>query len=215
MSGPDTPSPLGTMPIDEFLDTLASPSPTPGGGAIAALVGATAAGLISMVCHLTLGRKKYASVQDEVEDLLSRAEELRARMQDAVDGDARAYSAVIEAYKLPKGTEEETRTRASRIQETTLEASRVPLEVARDCVGVLELSLPAARITNVQAVGDAIMAGYLAESAARGLVANIDINLRGVKDREAADSLNAEGEALLEDLGEKLAAVVQAGMSRL
>ena len=203
------------MPMDEFLDTLASPSPAPGGGAIAAMVGATAAGLVSMVCHLTLGRKKYASVQDEVEDLLSQAEKLRSRLHDAVDGDARAYSAVLDAYKLPKDTEDEKGTRAARIQETTLEASRVPLEVARDCVGVLELSLPAARITNEQAVGDAIMAGYLAESAVRGLVANIDINLRGVKDREAAGSLNAEGQALLEGIADKLAAVVEAGMSRL
>lgn len=215
MSGSDASRPLGTMPIDEFLDLLASPSPTPGGGGIAALAGATAAGLVSMVCHLTLGREKYASVQGEVKELLSKAEGLRDRLHQAIDGDSQAYSAVMDAYKLPKATEEEKRARSARIQETTLEASRVPLEIARNSVLVLELALPAARITNVQAVGDAIMAGYLAESAARGLIANIEINLRGVKDREAAGRLNAEGQALLEGIGEKLAAVVRAGMSRL
>jgi methenyltetrahydrofolate cyclohydrolase len=206
---------LGTLPIDRFLDELASPSPTPGGGGIAALAGAMAAGLVSMVCHLTVGKEKYADVQDEVKELLRQSDQLRHRLHQLVDEDARAYDGVMAAYRLPRSTEEEKRARSARIQHASIEASKVPLEAARECARVIELCMPAARITNVQAIGDVSMAAYLAEGAIRGLADNIDINLRSVKDREVVDELNSEARRLTEGVSEKVLAAVQAGMARL
>ncbi len=215
MSGGGTPGPLGTMPINQFLDVLASSSPTPGGGAIAALVGSLAAGLISMVSNLTLGKQKYAAVQEEVKQLLSQSEQLRAQLLQLVDADAEAFNQIMEGYKLPKASEDEKRVRADRIQQATIEASRVPLEIARKCVEVVDLAGTAARITNVQAIGDVAMAAYLAEGALRGAVINIDINLRGVNDAQAVNALNGQAQALLSGLNDRVNEAIQTGMARL
>ena len=211
----ESPAPLGTMPIDEFLDLLASSNPTPGGGGIAALTGATAAGLISMVCNLTIGKAKYAGVENDVKVLLAQSEKLRARLHQLVDEDASAYSQVMDAFKLPKNTDQEKAARVARIQEATIEASRVPLDIAKECARVVDLAGPAARLTNVQAIGDVAMAAYLAEGALRGAVINIDINLRSVKDREAVKGLLDESTALEQGLRDKVRATIQEGMSRL
>ncbi len=210
-----TPGPLASMPIDKFLDLLASPSPTPGGGGIAALAGALSAGLISMVCNLTLGKEKYAGVQEEVKKLLAESEELRGQLLQLVDADAQAFNQIMEGYRLPRGTDEEKQLRAARIQEATIEASRVPLRIAEKCARIVELAGPAARLTNVQAIGDVAMAAYLAEGALRGAVINIDINLRSVKDQEAVRQLNEQAQALLPGLNQKVTGAIQDGMARL
>jgi methenyltetrahydrofolate cyclohydrolase len=215
VSAESNPGSLGTLPIDRFLDELASPSPTPGGGGIAALAGAMAAGLVSMVCHLTIGKERYADVQDQVKELLQESDQLRHRLHELVDEDASAYDQVMAAYRLPRSTDDEKRARSARIQEASIEASRVPLEAARECARVIDLCMPAARITNVQAIGDVAMAAYLAEGAIRGLADNIDINLRSVKNQEVVDELNSEARRLTEGLSEKVLAAVQAGMARL
>ncbi len=215
MSANETPGSLGTMPIDRFLEMLSSSSPTPGGGGIAALAGAMAAGLISMVSNLTIGKPKYAAVQEEVQGILKRSEELRVRLHELVDADAQAFGKIMDGYLLPKGTDEEKQARAAHIEEATLEASCVPLEIARLCAEVIELARPAAKTTNVQAIGDVAMAAFLAEGALRGAVINVDINLRGVKDRAAAADLNRQAQALLPGLHEKVETAVQEGTARL
>ncbi len=215
MDSNQTPGSLGTMPIDRFLDLLASSNPTPGGGGIAALAGALSAGLISMVCSLTIGKAKYADVQDEVKALMAKSEELRARLHALVDEDARVYSQVMDTYKLPKDTDEQKQARSARIQDATIEASKVPLDIAKECARVIELAEPAARITNVQAIGDVAMAAYLAEGALQGAVVNIDINLRSIKDRDRIAGLLDEANALAVGQREKVEAIVQLGMSRL
>lgn len=179
------------------------------------MTGATAAGLISMVCSLTIGKAKYASVENDVKVLLAQSEKLRARLHQLVDEDASAYSQVMDAFKLPKNTDQEKAARAARIQEATIEASRVPLDIAKECARVVDLAGPAARLTNVQAIGDVAMAAYLAEGALRGAVINIDINLRSVKDREAVKGLLDEATALERGLREKVQATIQEGMLRL
>lgn len=215
MDNNGTPAALGTMPIDRFLDLLASSNPTPGGGGIAALAGALSAGLITMVCSLTIGKPKYADVQDEVKALMARSEELRARLHDLVDEDARVYSQVMDTYKLPKDTDEQKQARSAKIQEATIEASKVPLEIAKECARVIELAEPAARLTNVQAIGDVAMAAYLAEGALQGAVVNVDINLRSVKDRSRTQALLDEANEVAVGQREKVEAAVQLGMSRL
>lgn len=215
MDPSDTTGTLGTMPIDGFLDLLASSNPTPGGGGIAALAGALSAGLISMVCNLTVGKAKYADVQDEVKGLLARSEELRSRLHALVDEDARVYSQVMDTYKLPKDTEEQKQARSARIQDATIEASKVPLDIARECARVIDLAEPAALLTNVQAIGDVAMAAYIAEGALQGAVVNIDINLRSIKDRARVQALLDEANALAEGQREKVEALVRLGLARL
>jgi len=215
MNPGDSPSSLGTMPIDQFLDLLASSSPTPGGGGIAALAGALAAGLISMVCNLTVGKEKYAEVQDEVKAILAQSEDLRRRLHLLVDADAQAFNRIMDAYRMPRATEEEKQARTARIQEATIAASQVPLETARECARIVDLAGPAARTTNVQAIGDVAMAAYLAEGALRGAVVNIDINLRSVKDKETVRKLNEEARALTIGLREKVDQAVREGLARL
>lgn len=215
MSPDGTAASLGTMPIDQFLGLLASPSPTPGGGGIAALAGSLAAGLVSMVCHLTIGRPKYADVQEEVKALLAQSEELRGSLHRLIDEDAAAYNGVMDAFRMPKATDQEKAARSARIQEATIEASQVPLEIARECARVIDLCGPAARITNVQAIGDVAMAAYLAEGALQGAVVNIDINLRSVKDQQAVDTLMGEARSLCVGRHEKVEAAVRDGMARL
>ncbi|MGI5835374.1 MAG: cyclodeaminase/cyclohydrolase family protein [Chloroflexota bacterium] len=215
MTANESPQHLGSMPIDRFLNILSSSSPTPGGGAIAALAGSLSAGLISMVCNLTVGKEKYAAVQEEVNSILAQSEELRTRLHRLVDADAEAFGQIMDAYRLPKATEEEKQVRSTRIQEATIAASLVPLEIARDCARVVDLALPAARVTNAQAIGDVAMAAYLAEGALRGAVINIEINLRAVKDKETVDRLNEQAQALTVGLSEKVQKAVQEGLARL
>ncbi len=215
MNPEGAPRSLGTMPIDEFLDLLASSSPTPGGGGIAALTGALAAGLISMVSSLTIGKEKYASVEEQVKALRAQSEDLRLRLHALIDGDARAYEGVMAAYRLPRATEEEKKARTARIQEAIIEATKVPLDTAVQSAKVVELADPAAKLTNNQALGDVIMAAYLAEAAIRGLVANIEINLRPIKDPEAARPLLEQARALTEGLREKVDRAVAESMARV
>ena len=182
---------------------------------MAALTGAMSAGLLSMVCNLTIGKERYADVQEEVRQLLAETERLRSELLTLVDEDARAFNRIMEGYRLPKGSEEEKRVRTAQIQEATIEASRVPLEIARRCARLIELAELAARTTNVQAIGDVAMAAYLAEGAIRGAVINIDINLRSVKDQSAVRHLKEEAEALLPGLDDRVAEAIEKGMARL
>src|SRR5436305_12192870 len=98
---------LVKMTVDDFIDQLASASPTPGGGSASALAGAMAAAMVEMACNLTVGREKFRDVEEEMQTVLGRAKELRGQMLDAVDEDTKAYNAVSEAYKMPRASDAE------------------------------------------------------------------------------------------------------------
>src|SRR5881628_3331862 len=105
------------MTVQDFIEELASANPTPGGGSASALVGAMAAAMVEMACNLTVGREKFRDVEEEMQTVLARARELRDQMLAAVDDDTEAYDAVSQAYKLPKGTDEEKAARTAAIQQ--------------------------------------------------------------------------------------------------
>ena len=117
--------------LNGFLDELASATPAPGGGSVAALAGALGAALTSMVCNLTIGKKKYAGVEQEMKKILVESEKLRATFTALVDRDTEAFNKVMEAFGLPKETEPQKALRAAAIREATKEATLVPLEVMR------------------------------------------------------------------------------------
>ncbi len=167
-----------------FLDAVAAKSPTPGGGSVAALAGALAAALAAMVGRLTVGRRKYADVNDEVSEVIVKAETLRRALTARIDEDAAAFDAVMAAYKLPKGTEEEQAARSAAIQEATIQAAEVPLATARDALQAMELALVVTEKGNVNAVTDGATAAWMAMAGLQGASLNVRINATSLEDAE-------------------------------
>jgi formiminotetrahydrofolate cyclodeaminase len=185
--------------IQAYLDRLASPEPEPGGGSVAALVGALGAALVTMVTDLTLGKEKFAAVQEDMAELRKEAERLRAELQDLVTEDARAYAAVAAAMKLPKETDEEKQQREQVLQAALRRAAEVPLRVAEGALAVAKLSLPAGEMGNPHAVSDAGVAVILADAAAQSAALNVRINLAWISDQEFNRACWTRIEAILSE----------------
>jgi formiminotetrahydrofolate cyclodeaminase len=168
--------------IQAFLDELASEAPTPGGGGAAALVGATGAALVSMVCNLTIGKEKFASVESSMKDALAKAESLRAQLIGMMAEDEVAFDTVMTAYRLPRNTEEEKAARTAAIQEASKKATLVPLAAARACAEVIDLCRPVAEIGNPNVVSDAGVAVLCAQAGLKSAALNVLINLGAIKD---------------------------------
>lgn len=168
--------------IQQFLDDLASKSATPGGGSAAAIMGAMGAALVSMVCHLTVGKKNYEAVEKEMARLLEQAEELRARLAGMVRADVEAFNRVMGAYGLPKDTDAQKQARSEAIQDALKAATDVPLECARAAAEVIRLSKTAAEKGNRNVVSDAgvaVVAGY---AALRSAALNVRVNTGAIRD---------------------------------
>ena len=175
-----------------FLDALASGNPTPGGGAAAAYAGAAAAALVAMVARLTVGKKKYVAVETQMQALIEQAEALRAELTAAVERDSAAFQAVMAAFKLPKDTPEQSQARAQAIEQATLTASQVPMEIARNAVKVLQLVLQVVTHGNTNAITDGGSGAALARAALAGAGLNVRVNTLTLQDRVAAETLLAE-----------------------
>ena len=181
----------------DFLDALASSAPAPGGGSVAALAGALGAALVSMVCNLTLGKKKYAVVQGEISALVEQSEALRHELTGLLEADVQAYTGVSKAYGMPRDTEEQKEARSAAIQEALKGATIVPMQVAETCVKVLELCTPAAEMGNVYAVSDAGVAAVMAEGGLRSAALNVIININAIKDQAFVDQMRGKLDGLL------------------
>ena len=168
----------------DFLTDLASKEPTPGGGGAAALAGAIAAALTSMVSNLTLGKGKFAAVEGKIRPILVSAEILRTRMLALVVADAAVFENFMRAYRLPKSTEEEKRARSESIQIAAYDASEVPLKIADSCLDILHISSQLMRFGNPSAITDATVAALLARAALRSACYNVHSNLLLLKDKE-------------------------------
>ena len=193
--------------LNQFLDNLASKSPTPGGGSIAALSGAMAAGLITMVCDLTIGRKQYAEFEEEAQRLRERSETLRAELQQLAQADIEAFDHLFAAYKLPRTTDADAATRRAAIQQTTRRATDVPLRIARAAVALLPLCTPLARNGNRTAVSDVGVAALMIRAAVPSALLNVEINLVTLEDQMFVRQTRAQVEDLTIGLDEEVAAV--------
>jgi glutamate formiminotransferase / formiminotetrahydrofolate cyclodeaminase len=176
-----------------FIEELAAPTATPGGGSAAAYAGAMGAGLVAMVAGLTIGKKKYAEVEAQMQAIRVMAESLRKELTQAVDDDSSAFEAVMGALRLPKGTEEEQTKRNAAIHVATLNAARVPLRVAKDAVKVMDLASKCAKEANVNAISDSMSAFAMSRAALTAAVFNVKINLNSLQDKSV-------GEKMLEEL---------------
>ncbi len=189
--------------ITEYLDKVAAGTAAPGGGSVAALNAALAASLTEMVANLTVGKKGYEAVEEEMEALAGKASQLRKKLAAAIDQDADAYTEVMAAYKLPKTTDEETTVRKQKIQEAIKHAALVPLEVARDALAVIDLAGQAIRNGNKNAASDGAVAAMNARTAALAAIYNVKINLSSINDDSFVEKMAQELESLQNQVAEK------------
>ena len=176
--------------VDEyaFINRLAAGTATPGGGAAAAYAGAMAAGLVGMVARLTLGKKKYVEVEAQMQAVLEQADKLRADLTAAVEADSAAFEAVMEAFKLPKATDEQLAARAAAVEQAYLHAAEVPMRVARDAVAVLGLAAIAAEQGNLNALSDSGSGAFLARASLSSAGQNVRANAAAMQARPTAQA---------------------------
>jgi len=202
----------GGESLSGFVGSVASPSPTPGGGSVAAHAGALAAALAQMVAGLTVGKKRYAAADAEMRELAVRAAGLGNQLAALVTRDASAYAIVAAAYKLPAEGEDQQREKTSRIDDALLHAAEVPLETARACAEVAELALAVAERGNTNAASDAGVAALLAEAGCVGASYNVRINVGSLSDKSRGADLSAQATGFVKhtrDLARRTTAIVE------
>lgn len=182
--------------VVEFLEETASKNPVPGGGSIAANSGATAAALVEMVANLTVGKKNYEGVHDEMMDIAGKAHDLRQDLLKYVDIDSEAFNKVMNAFKLPKETEEEKMMRKMTIQNAMKYAASVPLEVAKKSYDIMALSKRVVESGNKNAVTDGAVSAMMARTAVLSALYNVKINLSSIKDNAYVEKVGKEVEEL-------------------
>ncbi len=202
---------LVSMNLYEFLDELASDSPAPGGGSVAALNGALSAGLSTMVGNLTYSKKNYKEVREEMISLSEKGQELKDFFVDAIDKDTDAFNKIMDAFTLPKGNDEEKKAKDAAIQEATKEATLVPFSVLEKSLEAAKIALTVARSGNKNSLSDSGVAGLCASSSAYGALYNVMINIIDIEDEgfkagivEKARSINAEVQTLTDQVKELL-----------
>jgi formiminotetrahydrofolate cyclodeaminase len=176
-----------------FAQALASKHAVPGGGGAAALAGALGVALCSMAGNLTLGKKKYAQVEEDVRAMLARCQDLRDRLLDLVDGDARAFTPLAAAYAIPK----DDPTRGEVLEQATLNASGAPADMVRACAQAIELLEEMEQKGSVMLLSDVGCGALLCRAAMESAALNVFVNTKSLKDRAAAQRLEGEIDGLL------------------
>ncbi len=195
--------------LKAFLDDLASERPTPGGGGAAAVCGAIGAALVSMVANLTIGKKNYEAFSEDLKMVNVKAEALRAELTRAIEEDVVAFNAVMGAYGLPRGSDEEKAKRTLAIQAALKEATQAPLCAVKACFEVIHLSATVAEKGNLNVISDAGVAVLAANAGLRSAALNVFINAKAIKDRDFAEKQLAEVNALLEQAAKTTESVYQ------
>ncbi len=202
--------------IEQFLVALASQSATPGGGSAAAIIGAMGAALVGMVCNLTIGKKKYAEVEGEMQDVLGKAEALRVKLTGMIEDDVNAFNQVMAAYGMPKERDADKAAREAAIQAALKVATDVPLRcchAARDVIALAETAADKGNLNVISDAGVGVLAGY---AALRSAALNVFTNARMISDKNFADAKLKELHELLagaEEATEKAYNVVQGKLS--
>ena len=186
------------LTLDKFLSTLSSKEPVPGGGGASALAGALGNALGQMVANLTIGKKRYADVEDEIKGLLARMEDLQKEFVILADRDEEVFAPLAAAYALPSGTDEEKAEKTRVMEGRLLDASLVPLEIMEKSLEGLEIVKILAEKGSRMAVSDAGVAAQFLRASLGGAVMNVYINTKSMKDRAKAEELNARAKELTE-----------------
>lgn len=186
------------MTIEAFAQQTASSEPVPGGGSISALAGALAAALTEMVAGLTIGKKKYADVQSEMEEAIPVMQAMRGQLLDDIKRDSESFDLYMQALSLPKDTEDQRQARSEAMQAGLKAAVAVPLSVARNAVKILPYAEVMVTKGNKTAVTDGLVAAMMARTAVLGALYNVKINLQSIKDEAFIREISGEAEELEE-----------------
>lgn len=193
----------------EFLDALASKAPTPGGGGASAYCGALAAALATMVGNLTVGKKRYAEVEDLIYSTMEELESLREDLLELIEEDAEAFLPLAAAYKLPKNTPEEAAIKEAAMQDALVGAIEAPLEIMKACCRVITLTEVMAQKGSGLAISDAGAAAVFANAALRGASLNALINARDLKDEDLGRKYSRKADEMLAIYGPKAEAIIE------
>ena len=180
-------------------DALASKAPVPGGGGASALCGSLAAALGQMVANLTIGKKKYAQVEDEIKELAERMKGIQGQFTALADQDAKVFAPLAKCYSLPSGTEEEKAYKAEVMEARLLDASLVPMEIMEKASEMLEIMDILADKGSRMAVSDVGVGVQFIRTALLGAVMNVYINTKSMKNREKAEEMNEKAERLIKE----------------
>jgi formiminotetrahydrofolate cyclodeaminase len=184
--------------LGNFTELVAAGTPAPGGGSVAAYCGVLAASLGQMVCNLTIGKQKYAEAEPRLRAVRSELERLGARLRELIAEDAASFEAVLEAYRLPKDSDEQKAERAAQIQIALQGAVDVPVETAQRGFDILRLLGELADIGNPNALSDVAVGARLAQVAIRGASYNISVNLDSISDRVAAETTREQMKGMID-----------------
>jgi len=197
--------------LREFIEELSSSSPAPGGGSVSALSGAVGAGLVAMVCRLTIGKSGYEEHETFIKSALEKADSLAKELLDAVQKDTEAFDSVMAAFTMPKATDEEKEIRKSAIQEAFKGAIASPENIAVKCLKILEIADEIVNKCNSNAISDIGVGALEAWAGLQGAVLNVRINLPSIKDAEYVNQkqkwiteIVGEGERLLGEIKKTL-----------
>ena len=188
-----------SMTIQEFLDVLSSKEPVPGGGGASALAGALSNALGQVVANLTIGKKKYALVEDEIKELAERMKGIQGQFSALADQDAKVFAPLAKCYSLPSGTEEEKAYKAEVMEARLLDASLVPMEIMEKAWEMLEIMDILADKGSRMAVSDVGVGVQFIRTALLGAVMNVYINTKSMKNREKAEEMNEKAERLIKE----------------
>ena len=183
----------------DFLEVLSSAAPVPGGGGASAAVGAFSSALGMMVANLTIGKKKYADVEEEIIEVKEQLQNLQKELVDLTDKDAEAFGPLSKAYGLPKDTPEQKEEKERVMEKALYEASIVPLQIMKTVAKVMELLETLGEKGSKIAISDVGVAVLFARAALEGASLNIYINTRLMKNREQAERLNKESDDMIEE----------------
>ena len=188
---------FSTVPCNEFVEVLGSKAPVPGGGGASALVGAVGTALGNMVGALTVGKKKYADVEEEMKELMAKATTLQDELLHLIERDAEVFEPLSKAYGMPRETEEEKAEKARVMEIVLKDACSVPMEIMEKCCEAIELIVEFGAKGSKLAISDAGVGITMCEAAMKGASLNVFINTKLMKDRELAEDMNFKADKML------------------
>ena len=188
---------FSTVPCNEFVEVLGSKAPVPGGGGASALVGAVGTALGNMVGALTVGKKKYADVEEEMKELMAKATTLQDELLHLIERDAEVFEPLSKAYGMPRETEEEKAEKARVMEIVLKDACSVPMEIMEKCCEAIDLIVEFAAKGSALAISDAGVGAAFCKAALEGASLNVYINTKSMKNLEYAEELNRKCDEML------------------
>ena len=178
--------------INEYLEVAASSSPTPGGGNVSAVTATNAAAMVCMVANLTIGKKGYEEYQDQAKEILDNTMKVMEKLKELTQKDIDAFNKYMEAFRMPKNTDEEKEKRKQALQEAAKNATIVPLEISKACLEILVQAEKLSKFGNKMAISDVGVGAYIAEACVKAAMYSVDINLPSIKDEEFVNKVKQE-----------------------